>query len=58
MWAYTTGEITSQRLWSRYDRHFVCITRYNGEDLSCYSNKTESVYENVHNITDLQTWLI
>ena len=27
--AYTQGEVTSLRLWSRYDRHFVGITRYN-----------------------------
>jgi len=45
---YTQSEMTSQSLWSRYDRHFVgiCSTRYNalcGEDLSCHSNKTESV---------------
>ena len=26
---YTLGEVTSQNLWSRYDRHFVGITRYN-----------------------------
>jgi len=25
----TQGEVTSQSLWSRYDRHFVGITRYN-----------------------------
>jgi len=25
---YTLGEVTSQSLWSRYDRHFVGITRY------------------------------
>jgi len=23
------GEVTSQNLWSRYDRHFVGITRHN-----------------------------
>ena len=43
---YTEGEVTSSSLWSRYDRHFVGITRYsvglNGEYLSCYSNKAES----------------
>ena len=39
--------MTSQTLWSRYDRHFVGITRHlcvelkGEEDLSCYSNKTE-----------------
>ena len=27
--ANTQGEVTSQSLWSRYDRHFVGITRYN-----------------------------
>ena len=26
---YTLGEVTSQSLWSRYDRHFVGITRHN-----------------------------
>jgi len=26
---YTYGEMTSQCLWSRYDRHFVGITRHN-----------------------------
>ena len=26
---YTQGEVTSQSLWSRYDRHFVGITRHN-----------------------------
>jgi len=26
---YTWGEVTSQSLCSRYDRHFVGITRYN-----------------------------
>jgi len=25
----TQGEVTSQSLWSRYDRHFVGITRHN-----------------------------
>ena len=25
----TQGEVTSQSLWSRYDHHFVDITRYN-----------------------------
>ena len=25
---YTQGEVTSPSLWSRYDRHFVGITRY------------------------------
>ena len=29
MHLYTQGEVTSQSLWSRYDRHFVGITRYN-----------------------------
>ena len=27
--AYTRGEVTSQSLWSRYDRRFVGITRHN-----------------------------
>jgi len=27
--AYTEGEMTSQSLWPRYDRHFVGKTRYN-----------------------------
>jgi len=26
--SYTQGEVTPQSLWSRYDRHFVGITRY------------------------------
>ena len=26
---YTQGEVTSQNLWSRYDRHFVGITWHN-----------------------------
>jgi len=26
---YTYGEVTSQNLWPRYDRHFVGITRHN-----------------------------
>ena len=26
---HTWGEVTSQNLWSVYDRHFVGITRYN-----------------------------
>ena len=26
---YTEGDVTSQGLWSQYDRHFVGITRYN-----------------------------
>ena len=26
---YIQGEVTSQSLWSRYDRHFVGITRHN-----------------------------
>jgi len=25
----TQGDVTSQNLWSRYDRHFVGVTRYN-----------------------------
>ena len=25
----TSGEVTSQSLWSRYDRHFLGITRHN-----------------------------
>jgi len=37
--ADTYDGVTLQSLWSRYDRHFVL----NVEDLSCYSNKTESV---------------
>ena len=27
--SYTEGEVTSQNLWSRYDRHCVAITRHN-----------------------------
>jgi len=27
--SYTQGEMTSQSQWSRYDRHFVGITRHN-----------------------------
>ena len=26
--SYTHGEVMSQSLWSRYERHFVGITRY------------------------------
>jgi len=26
---YTEGEVTSQSLWSRYNRHFVGMTRHN-----------------------------
>ena len=26
---YRYGEVTSQSLWSRYDHHFVGLTRYN-----------------------------
>jgi len=39
--------VTSQSLWSLYDRHFCgynttyCV-ELNGDDLSCYSNKNES----------------
>ena len=29
LWSDTQGEVTSQSLRSRYDRHFVGITRYN-----------------------------
>ena len=39
----TQGQVTSQSLWSRYGRHFVCITRHNALSyISCYSNKIES----------------
>ena len=31
---YTQGEVTSQILWSRYDRHFVGIARYNASSYS------------------------
>jgi len=45
--AYTSGEVTSHNLWSRYDRRFVGIAPINtvsflelrGEDVVCYSNK-------------------
>ena len=42
---YTLGGVTSHNLWSRYDRHFVSIyvTMLRGEDLSCYTNKTQSI---------------
>jgi len=44
---YTQGEVTSQNLWPRYDRHFVGITwqcvELRGEDLSCYLNNIQSV---------------
>ena len=45
---YAQGAMTSQSLWSWYDRHFVGINttkcvELNGEDLSCYSKKLESV---------------
>ena len=29
MSSYTQGEMTSQSVWSRYERHFVGITRHN-----------------------------
>jgi len=32
------GEVTSQSLWSRYDRHFVGITRY------AFSKKMAKIY--------------
>ena len=44
---YTQGEMTSQNLWLRYDRHFVGITWHcvelRDEDLSCYLNSIRSV---------------
>jgi len=45
---HTQREVTSQSLWPRYDHHFcgydtIWCVEINGEDLSCYSNKTESV---------------
>jgi len=45
---YTHGEMTSQNLWPRYDRHFVgnnvakCV-ELRSEDLSCYINNIQSV---------------
>jgi len=27
--SYTWGEVTSQNLWPRYDRHFVGVKRHN-----------------------------
>ena len=41
---YTEGKVTSQNLWSPYNRHLVGKTRHNnyvelrGEDLSCCSD--------------------
>ena len=29
LFSYTSGEVTSQNLWPRYDRHFVGIARHN-----------------------------
>jgi len=34
---YTQGEVTSQSLWSRYDRHFVAITRHKKGKVFPYS---------------------
>ena len=42
-WVEFFYEVTSQNLWSQYDRHFVWCVQLNGEDLSCYSNKIEPV---------------
>ena len=44
----TSGQMTSQNLWPRNDRHFVGITwhnvwNYRGEDLSCYLDNIQSV---------------
>ena len=36
---HTLGEVTSHNLWSRYDRHFAGITRYN----LCQLNKIKSL---------------
>jgi len=53
------GEVTSQSLWSRHDRHFVGVTRYNA--LSSMARiyrviqiKLNQLFEeNVRMITDL-----
>ena len=47
-WVYTYGEVTSQNLWPRYDRHFVAVTWHNvwsqgAKILLCYLNNTRSV---------------
>jgi len=55
----TQGEVTSQSLSSRYDRHFVGITRHNelGQTTRIYRviriKLNQLVYENVHTITEL-----
>ena len=53
-------EVTSQSIqytipspFCRYNA--IHCVELNGEGLSCYSNKTESVYKNGHTITDLLT---
>ena len=57
---YTEGEVTSQSLWSRYDRHFVGITRHdaelNGEDLSRVIRVKLNPFKKISRMsTDLRT---
>jgi len=57
----TEGDVTLHSPRSRYNRHFVDMTRHSalsGEGLSCYSNKIEAVEENFHKVTDLPTKLV
>jgi len=55
---YTSGEVTSQSLWSRYDRHFVGTTRYNALSYMAkiyrvmQTKLIQLLQENVHMITD------
>jgi len=55
---YTLGEVTSQSLWSRYDRHFVGTTRYNALSYMAkiyrvmQTKLIQLLQENVHMITD------
>ena len=43
---YTSGEVTSQNLWPRYDRHFVGIT-YGVKERKFIVLFDPSVYENL-----------
>jgi len=58
---YTQGEVTSQSLRSRHDRHFVGITRHNALSYMAKiyrvipMKRNQLVQENVHMITDLPT---
>ena len=55
----TQGEVTSQNLWSRYDRHVVGITWLDVWSLKAtiygviHVKLNQIVYENAHTITSL-----